>query len=100
MPIFDQGYQHWQGTLSGHGWRWLAVTRHGVRVGMQNRALRMIVIASWIPSLMLAGVLALWGMVEQKAAFAMQMLSSLFPVEEFLSDPVTFRVPMWTMCFY
>ena len=21
MPIFDQGYQHWSGTLSGHAWR-------------------------------------------------------------------------------
>ena len=34
MPIFDQGYQHWQGTLSGHAWRWLTITRHGVRVIM------------------------------------------------------------------
>ena len=100
MPIFDQGYQHWQGTLSGHGWRWLAVTRHGVRVGMQNRALRMIVICSWIPSLMLAGVLAVWGLVEQKIAWAIELLKSLFPVEEFLSNPSAFRVPMWTMCFY
>ena len=33
MPIFDQGYQHWTGHLSGHAWRWLAITRHGVRVG-------------------------------------------------------------------
>ena len=21
MPIFDQGYQHWRGPLSGHSWR-------------------------------------------------------------------------------
>ena len=31
MPIFDQGYQHWKGTLSGHAWRWLAITRQGLR---------------------------------------------------------------------
>jgi hypothetical protein len=31
MPIFDQGYQHWSGALSGHAWRWLVITRHGVR---------------------------------------------------------------------
>ena len=31
MPIFDQGYQHWNGELSGHGWRWYAIARHGVR---------------------------------------------------------------------
>ena len=40
MPIFDQGYQHWSGELTGHGWRWLAITRHGVRIGMKNRLLR------------------------------------------------------------
>ena len=34
VPIFDQGYQHWNGTLTSHAWRWLAITRHGVRVGM------------------------------------------------------------------
>jgi ABC-2 type transport system permease protein len=31
MPIFDQGYQHWQGELSGHWWRWWTITRRGVR---------------------------------------------------------------------
>ena len=39
MPIFDQGYQHWSGQLSGHAWRWLAITRHGVRIGMQSRTI-------------------------------------------------------------
>ena len=29
MPIFDQGYQHWQGKLAGHTWRWLAITSMG-----------------------------------------------------------------------
>ena len=32
MPIFDQGYQHWSGALSGQAWRWLTITRQGVRV--------------------------------------------------------------------
>ena len=35
MPIFDQGYQHWQGKLSGHAWRWLSITRQGVRTPEQ-----------------------------------------------------------------
>jgi hypothetical protein len=43
MPIFDQGYQHWQGELSGHGRRWLAVARHGVKAQLR----------SWIVRLML-----------------------------------------------
>jgi len=44
MPIFDQGYQHWQGTLAGHRWRWLAVTRHGVRAQLQNRFVRLLLL--------------------------------------------------------
>ena len=36
MPIIDQGYQHWSGELSGHAWRWLAIARHGVRVGHEG----------------------------------------------------------------
>ena len=54
MPIFDQGYQHWSGTLSGHAWRWLTITRHGVRVGMKNILLRLLVIVSWLPAAVLA----------------------------------------------
>src|SRR5262249_43306407 len=47
MPIFDQGYQHWQGTLSSHAWRWLTVTRHGVRGQLQNRWTRLIMLFAW-----------------------------------------------------
>ena len=46
MAILDQGYEHWQGSLQGNGWRWLVVARHGVRIGMANRLLRLFVIAS------------------------------------------------------
>jgi ABC-2 type transport system permease protein len=100
MPIFDQGYQHWQGTLSGHGWRWLAVARHGVRVGMQNRFMRIVILLAWIPALMLAGVICVWGLVEQKTAWAIQFLSGLLPVREFLDNPTAFRMTMWTLCFH
>ena len=46
MPIFDQGYQHWSGSLSGHAWRWWTIARQGVRVGMKNPFLRILVIVS------------------------------------------------------
>src|ERR1700676_4227130 len=99
MPIFDQGYQHWKGTLTGHGWRWFAVARHGVRVGVQNRFIRLVVIAAWIPALLLVGVICLWGLVEQKSPWAMALLGNMLPVREFLDNPTAFRVPMWTLCF-
>ena len=49
MPIFDQGYQHWSGQLSGHAWRWLAVTRQGIRAGLKSRVLRYVLFTAWIP---------------------------------------------------
>ena len=67
MPIFDQGYQHWSGELSGHAWRWLAITRHGVRVGMKNRMVRLLLLISWLPAIGLAFVLCLWGLLERKS---------------------------------
>jgi ABC-2 type transport system permease protein len=114
MPIFDQGYQHWQGTLSGHGWRWLTVARHGIRIGMTNRLLRLTVLLAWLPSLCLAAVLCLWGVAERQAqqareeaasgmvqppSGAVALLAFFMPNEEVLRDPAAFRLPMWALSF-
>lgn len=102
MPIFDQGYQHWSGTLSGHTWRWLAITRHGVRGGMTNILLRLLVIVSWLPAVGLAFMLCLWGLLENKSALItplLPLLSGMFP-PEILAKPQNFRVEVWTLCFY
>ena len=55
MPIFDQGYQHWKGRLAGHAWRWLAITRHGVRTQLRSRWLWGLLLMSMVPALLLAG---------------------------------------------
>src|SRR6476620_8545059 len=70
MPIFDQGYQHWSGELSGHAWRWLAIARHGVRIGMKNWLLRVAIILAWLPAIGLAFMLCVWGLLEQKSPLA------------------------------
>lgn len=100
MPIFDQGYQHWSGQLAGHAWRWLAITRHGVRVGSRNRLVRLLMLTAWAPALALAFVLCLWGMLERKSSFIaplMQYLSFLRP--EMLLDPRHYRHEIWTICY-
>jgi ABC-2 type transport system permease protein len=102
MPIFDQGYQHWSGTLSGHAWRWWAITQHGVRVGKQNRFLRILVLATWVPAVVLAGVLCMWGLLEQKSALiapVMPFLTGIFG-PEMLLDPRHFRVEIWTLGYH
>jgi ABC-2 type transport system permease protein len=103
MPIFDQGYQHWSGTLSGHGWRWLAITRHGVRIGMKSWFLRIVLLLAWVPALTLVGVLCLWGLVEQKSSIVggvVSMLASAGILDpRVVADPRHYRVEVWTLCY-
>jgi ABC-2 type transport system permease protein len=101
MPIFDQGYQHWSGELSSHAWRWLAITRHGVRVSMANWLLRVLLLLSWLPAAALAAALCVWGLLEQKSS----LIASILPFLNFLNpailaNPLTYRVEVWTLCYH
>jgi ABC-2 type transport system permease protein len=101
MPIFDQGYQHWSGELTGHRWRWLAITRHGVRIGMKNRLLRIALLVAWLPAVVLAFSLCVWGLIEQKSDLVqplMQFVTSILG-QEIVDNPKTFRVEVWTLCY-
>jgi ABC-2 type transport system permease protein len=98
MPIFDQGYQHWTGPLSGHAWRWLAVARHGVRATLKNRIVRWFLFAAWIPALALVTVLALWGLLEQQSESVLAFLKPLLP-PEMTGNPRDFRSAVWTICY-
>ena len=103
MPIFDQGYQHWSGTLSGHTWRWLPITRHGVRTcGKSGRVLRIVLLVSWLPALALGVMLCLWGLFERESD-----LVALFEADARISwpavvqlDPRQYRTEVWTLCFH
>ena len=80
MPIFDQGYQHWKGALSGHAWRWLAITRQGLRGQLKgSMILRILLLLAWLPALALVVVLALWGLFEQGTEAVMQLLQPIAP---------------------
>lgn len=98
MPIFDQGYQHWQGELSGHGWRWLAVARHGVRAQLQNRFVRLLLLVAWLPAIALVTTLSLWGLLEQQAASVLSFFQALLPAEV-VSQPRDYRVAIWTIAY-
>jgi ABC-type transport system involved in multi-copper enzyme maturation permease subunit len=96
MAILDQGYQHWQGQVAGHGWRWLAIARHGVRVNMKSVWVRILIILSWIPALVLAGFVCFWGLVEQRTGWAIGLFKGLPGV---YADPTAFRQTAWTFSF-
>jgi ABC-type transport system involved in multi-copper enzyme maturation permease subunit len=98
MPIFDQGYQHWDGPLSGHAWRWLAITRHGIRVQMKNRILRLLLLFAWLPALALVVAVALWGLAEQGSASVLGFLRSILPADVLL-EPRAYRTTLWTLAY-
>lgn len=101
MPIFDQGYQHWSGTLSGHAWRGLAIARHGMRVGRKNRFVRILILLSWLPALVLAIALCGWGLLERGSELIAPLIPFLssFIDPQMLQAPRTYRVEFWTICY-
>jgi ABC-2 type transport system permease protein len=102
MPIFDQGYQHWSGHLAGHSWRWLAIARRGVRTALRSRLVRLALLTAWLPALVLAFALSLWGLVERQSTTIetiRPMLASLLG-RPILAGPREYRVEIWTLCFH
>ena len=98
MPIFDQGYQHWRGPLSGHAWRWLTIARQGVRVQMKNRLLRLLIILTWMPAVALVAAVVLWGLVEQQRADWLSKILAMF-APDIPADPHAYRTVVWTLAY-
>ena len=102
MPIFDQGYQHWSGTLSGHAWRWLAITRHGVRVGMNEPLAAHRACSSpgcrrssWRRCCACGGC-------SSRSPTSSQPLVPLLgasSVQQIAGRPEAYRVEVWTLCY-
>ena len=102
MPIFDQGYQHWSGDLSSHAWRWLAITRRGVRTATQGRIVRLALILAYLPAILLVAVLCLWGLVERQSTLidSIKPYLTAFLGRPILAGPREYRVEIWTLCFH
>lgn len=100
MPIFDQGYQHWQGTLSSHTWRWWTITRQGLRAQLKSRWVRILVILAWLPGIALAAVLIFWGLLEQQAEIIRPLINLLRLPRELTEGARSFRIPVWTICYH
>jgi ABC-2 type transport system permease protein len=102
MPIIDQGYQHWSGEVAGHAWRWLAITRRGVKSALKLRTVRVTLLAAWVPALALAFVLCMWGLLERQSATieALMPLIKSFVYDSILAGPREFRIQIWTICFH
>ncbi len=101
MPIFDQGYQHWQGSLASHGWRWFAISRQGVKTQLKNRKTKYLILTAWTPALALIGFLALWGLFEQKSDLIEPFLFLFQGLPDDVKEgPRAFRASIWTIAFH
>jgi ABC-2 type transport system permease protein len=102
MPIFDQGYQHWSGELSSHAWRWLVITRRGVRTALQGRLVRLALFVAWLPAIVLVFVISLWGLVERQSALVESIKPLLTSIlgRPILAGPRDYRIEIWTLCFH
>ncbi|MGD0516902.1 MAG: ABC transporter permease subunit [Thermoguttaceae bacterium] len=100
MPIFDQGYQHWKGALSGHAWRWLAITRQGLRGQLKGSIslIRILLVTALIPALVLVVVIALWGLFEQGSQTIINLLKPILP-PGVAADPHAYRHAVWTISY-
>ncbi|MBY0395391.1 MAG: ABC transporter permease, partial [Thermoleophilia bacterium] len=100
MPIFDQGYQHWDGRLGGHAWRWAAVARQGVRQQLRRRRTKWLVAFAFAPALMLAAFLVLWGLLEQQSSLLEPLMVFVRALPAEIRDgPKAYRSAVWTLAF-
>jgi ABC-2 type transport system permease protein len=100
MPIFDQGYQHWKGAVAGHAWRWLAITRQGIRGQFKPTfsRIRLLLLGALAPALVLVTAMALWGLVEQKSETILSFAKSMLPAGV-TADPHAYRHAVWTIAY-
>lgn len=103
MPIFDQGYQHWDGARSGVATRSATIARQGLRASMKGKwtglLLKVTLALAIIPALVLATFLALWGMLEQQTDYLSTFLPRGFLPPEVLANPRDYRSSIWTLAF-
>jgi ABC-2 type transport system permease protein len=103
MPIFDQGYQHWHGELSGRPARWLTITGQGVRAHIKNRWVRLLLLFAWLPALTLVSFLIIWGLIEQRSSLVEPLRGLLEQIfrdnREIIVDPLQYRVVVWTLAY-
>ena len=99
MPIFDQGYQHWNGHLASQFWRWWAVTRHGIRMQFRSKLTRFSIATFLAPALALVTFMILWSLFEQGNTYIKPLIQRMLPKE--LTDvPQEYRVAVWTLAFH
>ena len=57
MPIHNQSYSHWDGTLKSHRFRWWVITREGLRIVLRRKLFVLFVLAPSIIQFLVYGAI-------------------------------------------
>ncbi len=99
MPIFEQGYQHWNGKLASQAWRWWAITRHGVLMQFRSKLTRAVLAICVGPAFAIAGFMILWSLFEQGNTYIKPLMGMFLP-KELLDVPHEYRLAIWTLAYH
>jgi ABC-2 type transport system permease protein len=100
MPIFDQGYQHWNGKLTSQAWRWWAITRHSVRMQLRSKLVKLLMVSCFGPALALVLFIILWSLFDQGNTSLKTLLAFFRIPQQLLDAPDTYRKAVWTLAFH
>ena len=110
MPIYDIGYQPWDGEREPVSRRWMPITRTGIRLAWQSKALRRLIWMAWMPVTYFLLFFFAVGWVTD-AGNAGTRASSMFhgivflmfgeqAMNQLIAAPETMRPVAWSIAFF
>ncbi len=76
MPIHDQSYRHWEGTLKSHTLRWWTITREGLRIILRRKLFILIMALAGIQIFVYGGIV--YGVNTYGLMFKLNVISPKF----------------------
>jgi ABC-type transport system involved in multi-copper enzyme maturation permease subunit len=74
------------------------VSRHGVRTLLKNKFIRLLLVAAWLPAIVLVAALTVWGLLEQQAESVLNFLKQILPTDV-IAQPREYRTAVWTIAY-
>jgi ABC-2 type transport system permease protein len=99
MPIFDQGYQHYSGPRTGTVARIGSIVRRGAQPLFSRWMVRLTLLASLVPMLLLVAFLVLWSLIEQRVSWVQPIIDMMRLPEEMTENTAQYRGAVWTLLF-
>jgi len=90
MPLHDVHYHHWQGTSTSLWTRRWVIAKNGLSTGLQNKALRMVVVLVWSIALAIVAALFLISQLLEPDSIVVRWVEQLNPQLQGIANALTF----------